>query len=245
MQIFDRLSMLLRANVNAAIDAAEDPAKTLDQLIRDAESVRASAQQQLLTAIAERNRLAAEAEHEETQATRASTLAERAVRSGDDERARAALRRRHDAAEAASLYTQQVDASQLMVDRLKTQLAQVDAKLRQMRQQRNALVARQRMADAQFAMATSMQRLNGHGLERELTRMGRAVRVREARADAATEVAAWTLDGRLDDDDDDHIESQLLALKQRSGQLESPATLALSDPVLETVLDDHDDDHRL
>ncbi|MGD6027786.1 PspA/IM30 family protein, partial [Xanthomonas citri pv. citri] len=91
MQIFDRLSLLLRANVNAALNAAEDPEKVLDQLIRDAESVRKAAEQQLLVAISERNRIGAEAAFEEVQASKAMAIAEAAVRRGDNERARAAL----------------------------------------------------------------------------------------------------------------------------------------------------------
>ena len=35
MGILDRLSTILRANINAMLDQAEDPEKTLDQLIRD------------------------------------------------------------------------------------------------------------------------------------------------------------------------------------------------------------------
>ena len=33
--IFGRISQLVRANVNALIDQAEDPEKMLDQLVRD------------------------------------------------------------------------------------------------------------------------------------------------------------------------------------------------------------------
>ena len=40
MAILDRLSLLLRANVHAAIDKAEDPEKLLEQLIRDADAGR-------------------------------------------------------------------------------------------------------------------------------------------------------------------------------------------------------------
>ena len=145
MQIFDRLSLLLRANVNAAIDKAEDPATVLDQLIRDAESVRRAAEQQLLVAIAERNRIGAEAAHEENQAQRAMAIAESAVRNGEDERARGAFRRRNDAVDAANLFAQQANAQQLMVDRLKEQMGQVDSKLRHMRQERDSLVGRKRL----------------------------------------------------------------------------------------------------
>jgi phage shock protein A len=239
MQIFDRLSLLLRANVNAAIDAAEDPEKVLDQLIRDADSVRRAAEQQLLVAITERNRMGAEVAYEEAQARKANARAEAAVRRGDDEQARAALRRRHDAVDAAQLFTQQLDAQQQMVERLKAQLGQVDSKLRHMRQERDSLVARKRLADAQLAMATSMQQLNGNGIESELTRLGRSVRVTEAHASAAAELSAYTLDGRLDPGDDEQVEAQLRALKQQVGQM----PMLPRDPVLEQGGDDGDEEH--
>lgn len=35
MGVFDRISRLVRANVNDALDNAEDPEKMLEQLIRD------------------------------------------------------------------------------------------------------------------------------------------------------------------------------------------------------------------
>ena len=163
--------------------------------------------------------MGAEVAYEEAQARKANARAEAAVRRGDDERARAALRRRHDAVDAAQLFTQQLDAQQQMVERLKAQLRQVDSKLRHMRQERDSLVARKRLADAQLAMATSMQQLNGNGIESELTRLGRSVRVTEAHASAAAELSAYTLDGRLDPGDDEQVEAQLRALKQQVGQL--------------------------
>ena len=241
MQIFDRLSLLLRANVNAAIDAAEDPEKVLDQLIRDAESVRKEAEQQLLVAISERNRIGAEARYEELQASKASRMAEAAVRRGDDDRARTALRRRHDAVDAANLFTQQLEAHQLMVERLKAQLGQVDSKLRHMRQERDSLVARKRLADAQLAMTTSIMRIGGAGIENEVTRLGRIVRVSEAKAAAAAEMSSYALDGRLDPGDDEQVEAQLRSIKERMGQL----PMLARDPILDALSDDGDEDHRI
>jgi phage shock protein A len=240
MQIFDRLSLLLRANVNAAIDKAEDPATVLDQLIRDAESVRRAAEQQLLVAIAERNRIGAEAAHEENQAQRAMAMAESAVRNSEDERARGALRRRHDAVDAANLFAQQANAQQLMVDRLKEQLSQVDSKLRHMRQERDSLVGRKRLADAQLAMATSVRQLGGVGIDQEIARMSRSVRVSEAAAAAAAELAAYTMDGRLDAREDAQVEAQLRSIKERVGQL----PMVARDPLLD-ALDDGEEEHRI
>lgn len=237
MAILDRLSMLLRANVHAAIDKAEDPETMLDQLIRDAESGRQAGQQQLVTVVTERNRLAAEAAHEEKLARKAMSQAETAVRNGNDVLAREALRRRHDAVEAASLYTQQAEAQQLMVERLKTQLAQIDTKLRRMRQERNSLVARKRVADAQIVVANAAQQFGGAELSGELARMDRQVRHSEAVAMASLEMYADTLAGQLDALEDEQVEAQLLAIKERSGHF---STL-LADPLLVALQAEHDD----
>ncbi len=228
MAILDRLSLLLRANVHAAVDRAEDPEKTLDQLIRDAEAGRQAGQLQLVEVVTQRNRIAAEAAHEEKLARKALAQAETAVRNGNDELAREALRRRHDAVEAAALYSQQAEAQQLMVDRLKTQLGQVDTKLRRMRQERTSLVARKRAADAQTAVATAALKMGDVTVEGELTRMGRRVRQSEAIAAASLEMYSDSLSGRLDAFEDERIEAQLMALK---GHATSEIDL-LSDPLL-------------
>jgi len=240
MQIFDRLSLLLRANVNAAIDAAEDPEKVLDQLIRDAQSVRKAAEQQLLAAISERNRIGGEAAFEETQASKAMATAESAVRRGDDDRARAALRRRNDAVDAANLFSQQGEALQLMVERLKVQLGQVDSKLRHMQQERDSLVARKRIADAQVAVTTSMQKIGGTAIDQEFTRLGRSVRVSEAKAAALAELSSYALDGRLDPDEDEQVEAQLHSLQQSMRRL----PMLARDPILDVIAEAGTEDHR-
>jgi phage shock protein A len=228
MAIFDRLSMLLRANVHAAIDKAEDPEKMLDQLIRDAEAGRRAGQEQLVAIIAERNRIAAEATHEEKLARKALTQAETAVRRGNDDMAREALRRRHDAVEAANLYAQQAEAQQLIVERLKMQLSQMDSKLRRMRQERDGLVARKRMADAQLAMSNAARQVSGLDLDSEYARLSRSVRRSEAVAAASLEMYVDTLEGRLDALEDEQIETQLLSLKEQT----KPVGAISGDPLL-------------
>src|SRR5438093_1454308 len=72
MGIFDRLSTLIRSNINDLINRAENPEKMLNQLIVDMRSQLAKAKQQVAAAIADEKRLSAQvdtekksAEHEE------------------------------------------------------------------------------------------------------------------------------------------------------------------------------------
>src|SRR2546423_4089854 len=68
MGIFDRLSTLIRSNINDLINRAEDPEKMLNQLIVDMRSQLAKAKQQVAAAIADEKRLAAQVDQEKKSA---------------------------------------------------------------------------------------------------------------------------------------------------------------------------------
>ena len=66
MGIFDRLSTMLRSNINDLISRAENPEKMLNQLIVDMKTQLAKAKQQVASAIADEKKLQSDAEaHEE------------------------------------------------------------------------------------------------------------------------------------------------------------------------------------
>ena len=62
MGIFDRLSTMIRSNINDLISRAENPEKMLDQLVIDMKSQLAKAKQQVASAIADEKKLLADAE---------------------------------------------------------------------------------------------------------------------------------------------------------------------------------------
>jgi len=68
MGLFDRLSTLLRSNINDLISRAEDPEKMLSQILVDMRSQLAKAKQQVATAIADEKRLRDQADGEYRQA---------------------------------------------------------------------------------------------------------------------------------------------------------------------------------
>jgi phage shock protein A len=127
-----------------------------------------------------------------------------------------------------------------MVDRLKTQLGQIDTKLRRMRQERTSLIARKRAAEAQSAVASAALQLGDVNVEGEFARMGRRVRHSEAVAAASVELYSDTLSGRLDAFEDERVEAQLLALKGRT----SPGIDVLSDPLLIALEESGDHQRR-
>lgn len=224
MGIFDRISRLVRANVNDALDGAEDPEKMLEQLIRDMAVEIRQARGQVASMIAQEKELAADKAEAERQAAEWQRRAQLAVSQNKDDLAREALRRKRDSDENARIYSEQLVAQQQTVSRLKNQLQSLETKHDQMESKRDALVARSRRARAQQQVAETMGNLPTSDSASEFERFERRIRTSEARASASVEMAD------LDNDDDfaalDRdlgVEDELAALKAASGGSTSSA----------------------
>ena len=93
MGIFDRLSTMLRSNINDLISRAENPEKMLNQLIVDMKTQLAKAKQQVASAIADERKLQSDAEAMKKQAEDWERRAMMAVQEGRDDLAKQALMR--------------------------------------------------------------------------------------------------------------------------------------------------------
>src|SRR5438067_10063564 len=87
MGIFDRLSTLIRSNINDLISRAENPEKMLNQLIVDMKTQLAKAKQQVASAIADEKKLQSDAENLKKQAEDWERRAMLAVQEGRDDMA--------------------------------------------------------------------------------------------------------------------------------------------------------------
>src|SRR6202162_4848010 len=94
MNIFDRIAMLFRSNVNAVISEFEQPEKMLNQIILDMRSQLVKAKQQVAAAIADEKRLQDQTRQELKEAEDWERRAMLAVQQNQDELAKQALMRR-------------------------------------------------------------------------------------------------------------------------------------------------------
>ncbi len=232
MGVFDRISRLVRANVNDVIDNAEDPEKMLDQLIRDMEAEIRQARGQVAAMIAQEKELAADKAEADRLSAEWQRRAELAVDQGKDELAREALRRKRDSDENARIYAEQLTAQQATVSRLKNQLQELQTKHDQMESKRDALIARSRRARAQQQVSETMSTLPQSDTAQEFERFERRIRSSEARAAATQELAEVGLE---DDfaalDRDLGVEDELQALKSRRSGDQSTAPPTSPAPV--------------
>src|SRR2546429_6371281 len=101
MGIFDRLSTLIRSNINDLINRAENPEKMLNQLIVDMRSQLAKAKQQVAAAIADEKRLSAQVDTEKKSAEDWERRAVLAVQEGRGDLAKQAPLRPNEHAQGA------------------------------------------------------------------------------------------------------------------------------------------------
>jgi phage shock protein A len=229
--ILGRVSTLMRANINALIDGAEDPEKMLDQLLRDfTENIREAEDAVALTI---GNLRLMEADLKETnesvaewggKAAAASARADELRAEGKtaeadrfDELAKIALKRQIGREEQAKSLETQVAAQNDLAEKLKNGLNVMREKREELVQKRDELVARQKMAQAQIQVQQAVRDVSVTDPTGEIARFEERIRHQEAKSLGMQEVAASSLDAQfasLDEATDDvEIESRLAALK--------------------------------
>jgi phage shock protein A len=231
--ILGRLSQLVRANVNALIDSAEDPEKMLDQLVRDftasiTEAEAAVAQtignlrlleddrDEAKEAVGEWGRKAAAA------AQRADGLRGDKPEEADrfDELAKIALRKQISFEQQVATFETQITQQQELTDKLKDGLEKIRRKREELVQRRDELVSRAKMAEAQTRVQEAVRSVSVLDPTSELGRFEERVRQQEARARGMEEVAASSLEAQfaeLDELGDDlEVERRLRELRGES-----------------------------
>lgn len=229
MGVIDRVSRLVRANINDLLDQAEDPEVMIDQILRDMQANIADARKQVASMIAQEKELEFDRDETKKLSDAWGDKAQRAVDANKDDLAREALRRQKDYSDNAALYQQQYEVQNQTVTKLKSQLAQLEAKYDQTRSQRDSLVARQKRARAQAQIAQSLSGADFSSMDSstDLDRMERKIRSQEAQTAAMLEMQDDSIDAQFAElDYDSDIETRLAALKgEKTVAAEIPASV--------------------
>lgn len=235
MGIFQKLSMLLRSNINEAIARAENPEKMLNQVLIDMREQLAKAKQEVAVAIADERKLKAQLEDEQKLAADWEHRAMLAVREGRDDLAKQALVRQQEHAERAVALAETWQKQAYETERLKESLRQLSDKIEEAKRKRNLLVAKQKRAQAQKRIHETMAGLNDRSAFEVFDRMAEKIEESERRAIAAAEVSEVLTGDSLEQQfaalkpAEESVEFRLLQLKEKMGL---PAGGAASRPAL-------------
>jgi phage shock protein A len=216
MGFFDRLSRLLRANLNDLVSKAEDPAKILDQSVADMQSDLIKLRQAVATAIASQKRIQNQAEQAESQSRTWYERAELALRKGEEDLAREALSRRKTYQDTATALGNQLSSQSGQVEALKKSLLALESKIAEAKTKKDMLKARSQAARAQEQLQSAVGRLGTNSSMAAFEQMEEKVLQQEARSQAAAELAGADLDSQfaaLEGGSD--VDDELAALKNR------------------------------
>jgi phage shock protein A len=157
MALLERVSTLLRANINDLIERAEDPEKLAKQLVLDMENQLLQVKTQVAIAIADQHLLQKKRKDHESAATEWHRKAELAVDRSQDDLARAALERALSSQALAEGFTQQLEDQTTETENLRTAFQRLQQKLTETRTATELLISRNRRARAiQKAQGTSV-----------------------------------------------------------------------------------------
>ena len=229
--ILGRIGQLVRANINALLDSAEDPERMLDQLVRDFTNNIAEAEEAVaqtvgnLRLLEDDQREAQSAQQEWADKARAAAQkAEQSRAAGNtaeadrfDELAKIAIRRQISFENQVSTFAGQIEQQTALTDQLKDGLNKLRVKREELVQKRDELVSRAKMASAQRQVQEAVREVSVMDPTSELNRFEERIRREEAMARGMQEVAASSLEEEFasleDADTEAEVEARLASLK--------------------------------
>ncbi|MGH7446794.1 MAG: PspA/IM30 family protein [Longimicrobiales bacterium] len=223
MGIFQKLSTLLRSNINDAIARAENPEKMLNQVLIDMREQLAKAKQEVAVAIADERKLRSQVETEQKSAHDWEHRAMLAVGEGRDDLAKQALLRQQEHMERALSLEETWRRHSEETERLKDSLRALNDKIEEAKRKKNLLIAKQKRAQAQKRIHETMAGLNDQSAFETFERMADKIEESERRALAAAEVSESLSGDTLEQEFSrlkpatESVEFRLLELKQKMG----------------------------
>ncbi len=222
MGIFQKLSLLLRSNINDAIARAENPEKVLNQLIADMREQLSKAKQEVAVAIADEQKLRVQVEEEARQANEWEKRAMLAVKEGRDDLAKQALMRQQEHGERAQSLEDTWRRQAQETEKVKASLRELNDKIEEAKRKKNLLVAKQKRAQAQRRIHETMSGLSDRSAFDAFERVAEKIEDSERKALAASQVteslSGDTLETQFQQlETGDDMDRRLAALKEQMG----------------------------
>lgn len=188
MALLERVSTLIRANLNELIDKAEHPEIMIKQVIVDMENQLLQVKTQVAIAIADQHLLEKKQKENEEKISSWKRKAEMAVGKQQDDLARAAIERSLHYQQLTESFSQQVADQRLQVETLKNALNKLMQKLEEARSHCDLLIARNRRARTLDRAADAQSVISGTNPGATFDRMRHKVMRQESIGQAKTEL---------------------------------------------------------
>jgi phage shock protein A len=220
MALLERVSTLIRANLNDLVEKAENPEVMIKQLILDMENQLLQVKTQVAISIADQHVLESKLKECEENEKQWRRRAELAVDKSDDALARSAIERSMSYKTMTENFRQQVEDQKTQVENLKTALLKLQQKLAEAQSRSDVLIAQHRRSRALGKAAQAGRNMGEKSSSATFDRMKDKVQHTEATAQAETELAADDVEQKfaaMEKDDEINRLLEELKAKRKAG----------------------------
>lgn len=214
MNLFDRLSRVIKSYANAILSSVEDPEKILDQAVIEMNDDLTKMRQATAQVLASQKRL----ENKYKAAVQASDdwyrRAQLALGKGEEDLAREALKRRKSYADNASSLKAQLDQQKSVVDNLVSNTRLLESKIQEARSKKDTLKARAQSAKTATKVSEMLGNVNTSGALSAFEKMEEKVMAMESQAEALNQLSTDDLEGKFALLETSSVDDDLAKLKK-------------------------------
>jgi phage shock protein A len=160
MNVFQRISKLITANINHLLDEAEDPEVMVKQLIREMEESIIELRRETVKAIARQKQLEKQIEMAKDRSKDLESKAVLALEKSDEEYARQILGKKMETEESVGTMQEELRIAARMAEQMKSDLTKLEDQVQLARRKKEELIRRKRSADAHLRTRQVMQKSN-------------------------------------------------------------------------------------
>lgn len=216
MGIFNRIADIFKANVNEALDKAEDPEKMIKQMVIEMEESVNKATLSVAQAIANQNTLKKKLEKAKKEVSEWQSKAEQAIIAGRDDLAKAALEKKKVAQRNVQDLEPTFKQAEATANKLRNQLDELKKKLDEARSRKSTLIARSNAAKAEKTLNQSASGMGSSAFSK-FDKYEQKVETMEAEAEAFGELSGddKDLDEEFKELNSTDIDDELSQLKKK------------------------------
>jgi len=216
MGVFSRLRDIFNANINAMLEKAEDPEKLIKLMIQEMEDTLVEIKASCAAAMATTKKIERELDRERQRADEWESRVELAVAKGRDDLAREALLEKRVVLARVEGLEREVDESNDVVTKYKTDIEQLEAKLQTAREKHRVLAHRHRHATQSRKAREAIRKADHHDAFVRFENFENRIERMEATADLVNYGRKMPLDDEFAAlENDDELEQELAEVKAR------------------------------
>lgn len=226
MGIIQRFADIMSANINALLDKAEDPAKMIDQYLRNLESDLGKVKAETAAVMAEETRSKRELQECEEEISKMQTYAEKAVMAGNDSDAKTFLEKKASLTEKKASLGQTYQVAAANAAKMKQMHDKLVSDIASLNSRRDAIKAKVQVAKTQERLNKLGSSINGaadnlNAFDRMEAKANKMLDEANAMAElnqSAEESDIDNLAAKYDSEPSSAVDDELAALKAKLGK---------------------------